>query len=116
MPPSHKCTICFESTSNKRPREVSDARQEVTPCGKHFYHEGCYIKWKGMDYFNSGCCICDRRPAFSLKETKHCPNPKCGILIEKGPGCQWMECKCGKGFRWTDAVPISTLRNGKIRM
>jgi hypothetical protein len=84
-------------------------------CGHHSFHIKCYTHWQRLNYFNVGCCICNRPKPFTLAETKRCPNPKCGILIEKGPGCNWIECKCGKGFNWNNASFVSLLRNGKVR-
>ncbi|CUA73528.1 hypothetical protein RSOLAG22IIIB_10865 [Rhizoctonia solani] len=45
--------------------------------------------------------------------TKRCPNPACGLAIEKSYGCDHMTCRCRHKFCWTcmaDYAPI--LREG----
>ena len=113
MPPKKKkqvvtwtCMICLE--------EETDKDSTRSYCDTHRVHDACYYEWEKQNYFNVGCPICDRPAPFSIRDAKQCPG--CGILVEKGPGCGRIECRCGKVFNWQSVPTVSLLRNGTILM
>lgn len=93
----------YSPCTGSQPGKASEPRMVCVTCGKEycFTHSNAHPGKSCEAYERETLQDTKLSEATINKDSKRCPNPTCGIPIQKSSGCNHMKCpKCKTNFCW----------------